>query len=87
MSELGVSSDILLRTLQTAPKLAYETTQIHLTPSAQRPLENARAEASRLNDEFFGASTCSSPPSWGPRALLQEWSGPTILNASACTSP
>ena len=59
LSELGVlSGDIrssLQQTLQSAPKLTYEANQIYLTPRAQRLLENARAEAARLNDEFVGA--------------------------------
>ncbi len=59
LAELGApSGDIraaLHRVLESAPKLAHEANQIYLTPRAQRLLENARAEASRLNDEFIGA--------------------------------
>ena len=59
LAELGVPlGDIrssLQQTLQSAPKLTYEANQIYLTPRAQRLLENARAEAARLNDEFVGA--------------------------------
>ena len=59
LAELGVpAGDIrasLHQTLQSAPKLTYEAKQIYLTPRAQRLLENARAEAARLNDEFVGA--------------------------------
>ena len=59
LSTLGVpSGDIrssLQQALQSAPKLTYEANQIYLTPRAQRLLENARAEAARLNDEFVGA--------------------------------
>ena len=59
LAELGVpSSDIraaVHRTLESAPKLAYEANQIYLTPRAQRLLDNARAEANRLNDQFTGA--------------------------------
>lgn len=59
LTELGVpSGDIraaLRRTLESAPKLAYEANQIYLTPRAQRLMENARAEATRLNDEFVAA--------------------------------
>ena len=58
LSELGVPAgdirDALRRTLESAPKLAYEANQIYLTPRAQRLMENARAEATRLNDEFAG---------------------------------
>ena len=59
LSELGVPTGnlraSLQQTLQSAPKLAYEASQIYLTPRAQRLLENSRAEAARLNDEFVGA--------------------------------
>ena len=59
LAELGVpSADIraaLYRTLESAPKLAYEANQIYLTPRAQRLLDNARSEAERLNDQFTGA--------------------------------
>ena len=59
LAELGAPSNeiraALRRTLESAPKLTYEATQIYLTPRAQRLLENARAEATRLNDEFIGA--------------------------------
>ena len=59
LSELGAPSDeirrALHRTLESAPKLTHEANQLYLTPRAQRLLENARAEASRLNDEFIGA--------------------------------
>ncbi len=59
LSELGApSTDIraaLHKVLESAPKLAHEANQIYLTPRAQRLLENARAEANRLNDEFVGA--------------------------------
>ena len=59
LAELGApSNDIraaLHRTLESAPKLSYEADQIYLTPGAQRLMESARAEATRLNDEFVGA--------------------------------
>ena len=59
LSELGVPSgdirDVLRRTLESAPTMAYEANQIYLTPRAQRLMENARAEATRLNDEFVPA--------------------------------
>ena len=59
LAELGApSNDIraaLHRVLESAPKLTHEANQIYLTPRAQRLLENARAEATRLNDEFIGA--------------------------------
>ncbi len=43
------------RALSEAPKLAYEAAQIYPTPRAQRLMENAQAEADRLNDEYIGA--------------------------------
>ena len=59
LAELGATgNDIraaLHNALESAPKLAYESNQIYLTPRAQRLMENARGEASRLNDEFIGA--------------------------------
>jgi ATP-dependent Clp protease ATP-binding subunit ClpC len=41
--------------LERAPKLAHEVVQIYTTPRIVRMLENARAEAERLKDEFIGA--------------------------------
>ena len=35
------------------PQVTYESTQIYMTPRAQRLLENADAEAKRLKDEFI----------------------------------
>ncbi len=59
LSELGApTGDIraaLNQALESAPKLAYEANQIYGTPRAQRLVENARAEAARLNDDFIGA--------------------------------
>ncbi len=59
LSELGASAgDIraaLNQALESAPKLAYEANQIYGTPRAQRLMQNARAEAARLNDDFIGA--------------------------------
>ena len=59
LAELAAPSNeirgALHKALESAPKLAYEASQIYLTPRAQRLLENARAEAARLNDEFIGA--------------------------------
>jgi ATP-dependent Clp protease ATP-binding subunit ClpC len=40
--------------LERAPRMAYETVQLYATPRAQRLLENAKAEADRLRDEFIG---------------------------------
>ena len=89
LAELGApSNDIraaLYKTLESAPKLAYEASQIYLTPRAQRLLENAKSEAARLNDEFTGADICSSPPSWSLTALPQGCSGPTALTARGST--
>ena len=59
LSELGAPADeiraALRQGLESAPKLAYEATQIYGTPRAQRLVENSRAEAARLNDDFIGA--------------------------------
>ena len=59
LSELGApAGDIraaLNQALESAPKLAYDASQIYGTPRAQRLVENARAEATRLNDDFIGA--------------------------------
>ena len=59
LSELAAPSveirAALIQLLESAPKLTYETSQIYLTPRAQRLLENARTEASRLNDDFISA--------------------------------
>ena len=59
LAELGASSEEVSAALQQglgdAPKLAYETTQIYPTPRAQRLMENAQAEADRLNDDYIGA--------------------------------
>ena len=41
--------------LESAPKIAYENTQIYATPRAARLLDNAKRESERLNDEFIGA--------------------------------
>jgi ATP-dependent Clp protease ATP-binding subunit ClpC len=45
----------LISTLDRAPKLAHDVVQIYTTPRIVRMLENARAEAERLKDEFIGA--------------------------------
>ena len=45
----------LQQAMEAAPKLAHEASQIYPTPRAQRLVENARAEAARLNDGFTGA--------------------------------
>ena len=59
LSELGAPTHEIRATLhqglESAPKLAYETNQIYPTPRAQRLVENARAEAARMNDDFIGA--------------------------------
>ena len=59
LEELNVPAEnirtVLYRALESAPKLAYEANQIYPTPRAQRLLESAREEATRLNDEFVGA--------------------------------
>ena len=59
LDRLGVSvpalREELTTTLERAPKLAHDVVQIYTTPRIVRMLENARAEAERLKDEFIGA--------------------------------
>ena len=40
--------------LDNSPKLDHETTQVYAAPRAVRAVEDAKAEAERLNDEFIG---------------------------------
>ena len=58
MKALGVPVDGMIRRLREAlentPKTAYESPQIYVTPRAARFLDNAKAEADRLKDEFVG---------------------------------
>jgi ATP-dependent Clp protease ATP-binding subunit ClpC len=57
LRQLGVSVEAMRRRmhelLEQAPKVSYESNQIYLTPRAARLLDRAKAEASRLNDEFI----------------------------------
>ena len=41
--------------LEAAPKVAYESTQIFVTPRAAKALERANEEAKRLGDELIGS--------------------------------
>ena len=41
--------------LEEGPKVAHESSQIYVSPRAQRVLQRARAEADRLNDDYVGA--------------------------------
>ena len=74
LSELAAPSleirAALIQLLESAPKLTYEASQIYLTPRAQRLLENARTEASRLNDDFISAEHLFV-------AAVMEQDGPT----------
>ncbi len=58
LRKLGVDAQAMRRRLEgvlgEAPKLAYEGGQIYATPRVTRLLENAKAEADRLKDEFIG---------------------------------
>ena len=58
LNNLGVSMESVKRSLHEAldraPKVAYDTTQIYATPRGARLLDNARAEAERMKDEFIG---------------------------------
>jgi ATP-dependent Clp protease ATP-binding subunit ClpC len=59
LRQLGVPVEAMKRRVEEAlgrtPKTAYETTQLYVTPRVNRLLENAKAEAERLKDEFIGA--------------------------------
>jgi ATP-dependent Clp protease ATP-binding subunit ClpC len=59
LERLGVSvpalREELSSVLERAPKLAHDVVQIYTTPRIVRMLENAKAEADRLKDEFIGA--------------------------------
>ncbi|MFH1560121.1 MAG: AAA family ATPase [Chloroflexota bacterium] len=59
LRQLGVPVEAMKRRVEEAleqtPKTAHETTQIYVTPRSTRLLENAKAEAERLKDEFIGA--------------------------------
>ena len=58
MEALGVDVDAmkarLEQALERSPKQAYESTQVYATPRAVRLVENAKAEADRLKDEYIG---------------------------------
>ena len=58
LESLGVSVEGVMgrlrQVLESSPKVAYEAGQIYATPRAARLLDNARAEAERLKDEFIG---------------------------------
>ncbi|MBI4298166.1 MAG: AAA family ATPase [Chloroflexi bacterium] len=58
MKALGVPVDTMIQRLreviERTPKTAYESPQIYVTPRAARLLDNAKAEADRLKDEFIG---------------------------------
>ena len=41
--------------LEEGPKVAYESSQIYVSPRAQRVLQRAKTEADRLNDDYVGA--------------------------------
>ena len=55
---LGVPVDDIRHRLEgivhEIPALAYETTQIYITPRLQKLLETAKEEADRLKDEYIG---------------------------------
>jgi len=58
MGSLGVNVDAMKshveQALDNSPKLDHETTQVYAAPRAVRAVEDAKAEAERLNDEFIG---------------------------------
>ena len=58
LENLGVSvesvKDSLKEVLEPSPKVSTQTTEIYSTPRSARLLDNAKAEAERLKDEFIG---------------------------------
>ena len=58
LRELGVDVEAMKQRVESimaaAPKVAHEGAQIYATPRTINLLQNARAEADRLNDEFIG---------------------------------
>ena len=58
LDNLGVSTasvkQALEEALELAPKMSNEVNQIYTTPRGERLLDNAKAEARRLKDEFIG---------------------------------
>ena len=81
LEKLGVPVDAVKRrveeVLERTPKTAYETTQIYVTPRANRLLENAKAEADRFKDEFIGAEhmliAMTQEPQGDVRQILKEF--------------
>ncbi|GBD10414.1 Chaperone protein ClpB [bacterium HR23] len=81
LAELGVDVGALrsrvAQALERAPRLAYEPTQIYQTPRIVRLLENARAEAQRLQDEYIGAEhlliAITREPTGEAPHILQEF--------------
>ena len=59
LRKLGVAVDGMRRrveqALDSAPRAAYETSQIYATPRASMLIANAKAEAERLKDQYVGA--------------------------------
>ena len=59
LKQLGVSVEAMKRRLEQAlghdPQTTYEASQIYATPRITRLLEDAKAEADRLHDEFIGS--------------------------------
>ena len=58
METLGVNLQAMKarveQVLERTPKLVQDSTQVYATPRAVRAVENAKAEANRLKDEFVG---------------------------------
>ena len=58
LDNLGVSVDAvksrLEQVLEESPRVSHDAGQIYATPRGARLLDNARAEAERLKDEFIG---------------------------------
>ena len=83
--QIGVSVDAMTaqldRSLEAAPKVADNATQIYATPRASRLLEDAKTEAERLKDDFIGAVTIrlDDLPSPRTRRFWQLDSGGLLL--------
>ena len=59
LSELGTATETvkarLRHVLEAAPRVANQSAQIYATPRTEALLDNAKAEADRLGDEYIGA--------------------------------
>ncbi|MBM3924491.1 MAG: AAA family ATPase [SAR202 cluster bacterium] len=84
LRQMGVDAGSLRsqmeRVLDQAPKLASPSTQIYSTPRLARLMENAKAEADRLKDEFVGVEhllVAAAMEDQGPAASILKARGIT----------